>query len=99
MVVFDCPCVTLRFGSPHAEKFQPGSVLELAVEVGNEVGEHIAVFVHLHELAAMCRRYGLQITLLVEAFNGTHLALLFIQDQQHVFFLPLCRRGHSVCHK
>ena len=36
---------------------------------------------------------------LVNTFNGTHLSLLFIQDQQHVFFLPLCGWGHSVCHK
>ena len=101
VIVLDCLCVTLRFGSPHAEKFQPGCVLILAVEVGKEVAEHIAVLVHLHELAAVCGggRYSLQITLLVEAFNGTHFSLLFIQDQQHVFFLPLCGRGHSVCHK
>ena len=99
VVVLDCLCVPLRFGSLDAEQFQPGSVLILAVEVGNEVAEHIAVLVHLHELAAVCRRHGLQIALLVDTLNGTHLALLFIQDQQHVFFLPLCGRGHSVCHK
>ena len=99
VVVLDCLCVLLHFGSLDAEQFQPGSVLILAVEVGNEVAEHIAVLVHLHELAAMRRRYGLQIAVLVDTLNGTHLSLLFIQDQQHVFFLPLCGRGHSVCHK
>ena len=99
MVVLDCLCVLLHFGSLDAEQFQPGSVLKLAEEIGNEVAEHIAVLVHLHELAALCRRHGLQIALLVDTLNGTHLALLFIQDQQHVFFLPLCGRGHSVCHK
>ena len=100
VIVLDCPCLLFRFGSLYAEQFQPGSVLKLAEKIGNEVAEHIAVLVHLHELAAMRRRYGLQIAVLVEAFNSTHLALLFIQDQQHVlFFLPLCGRGHSVCHK
>ncbi len=99
VVVLDCLCVPLRLGSLDAEQFQPGSVLILAEEIGNEVAEHIAVLVHLHELAAVCRRHGLQIALLVDTLNGTHLALLFIQDQQHVFFLPLCGRGHSVCHK
>ena len=99
VVVLDCLCVLLYLGSLDTEQFQPGSILELAEEIGNEVAEHIAVLVHLHELAAMCRRHGLQIALLVDTLNGTHLALLFIQDQQHVFFLPLCGRGHSVCHK
>ena len=101
MVVLDCLCVPLRFGSLDAEQFQPGSVLILAVEVGNEVAEHIAVLVHLHELATVSGSgwHGLQIALLVDTLNGTHLSLLFIQDQQHVFFLPLCGRGHSVCHK
>ena len=99
VVVLDCLCVLLHFGSLDTEKFQPGSGLKLAEEIGKEVAEHIAVLVHLHELAAVCRRHGLQIAVLVDTLNGTHLALLFIQDQQHVFFLPLCGRGHSVCHK
>ena len=101
VIVLDSSCLLFCFGCLHAEKFQPGSVLELAVEVGKEIVEQITVLVHLHKLAAACRggRYNLQITLLVDTLNGTHLALLFIQDQQHVFFLPLCGRGHSVCHK
>ena len=101
VVVLDYLCVLLHFGSLDTEQFQPGSVLILAVEVGNEVAEHIAVLVHLHELATVSGSgwHGLQIALLVDTLNGTHLSLLFIQDQQHVFFLPLCGRGHSVCHK
>ena len=31
----------------------------------------INVPVHLYELAALCRRHGLQIAPLVESFNGT----------------------------
>ena len=55
-----------------------------------EVAEHIAVPIHLHKLTAMGLGwfYGLQIALVVDTFNGTHFPLLFIQDQQHVFFLP-----------
>ena len=53
VVVLDCLCILLRLGSLYAEQFQPGSVLKLAEEIGNEVAEHIAVLVHLHELAAM----------------------------------------------
>ena len=72
VVVLDCLCLLFRFGCLYAEKFQPGSVLTFAEEIGKEVAEHIAVLVHLHELAAVCRRHGLQIALLVDTLDGTH---------------------------
>ena len=97
VVVLDSLCVLFHLRCLAAEQCQPFGVLKLAVEVGDKVADDVAVPVHLHELAA--RRHGLQIALLVESFNGTHFPLLFIQDQQHVFFLPLCGRVHSVCHK
>ena len=101
VVVLDSFCVLFRFRSLAAEQSQSLRVLIPAEEIGNEVAEHIAVPVHLHKLTAMGlgRFYGLQIALVVDTFNGTHFPLLFIQDQQHVFFLPLCGRVHSVCHK
>ena len=96
VVVLDSLCVLFHLRCLAAEQRQPFGVLKLAVEVGDKVADDVAVPVHLHELAALYRRHCLQVALLVKSFNGTHFPLLFVQDQQHILFLPLCGRGHSV---
>ena len=96
VVILDSLRVLFHLRCLAAEQRQPFGILKLAVEVGDKVADDVAVLVHLHELAALYRRHSLQVALLVESFNGTHFPLLFVQDQQHVLFLPLCGRGHSV---